>query len=310
MTDNRTLDICVCTFRRPQLSETLTSLARLRLPQGYDVSIIVIDNDHEPSATGCVADFAASSPLPVQYVHCPAGNISIARNGALDASAARYLAFIDDDETATRDWLIKLTDMLETERSDVVLGPVQAIYDRHAPAWMRALDIHSTMPVWVGNTIETGYTCNVLIDRDSPATRGLRFDLALGQSGGEDTKFFSQLNRAGGTIAFAEDAVVLEPVPPSRSTFGWLAQRRFRMGQTHGRLLVEEHGALRRVKNIGAAMAKVIYCAGAAILQAPSAPRRNHAILRGAMHLGAVSGLIGVRELRLYKTDLTGASAQ
>lgn len=302
MTGNRNIDICVCTFRRPQLGETLASLARLRLPRGYDVSIIVVDNDEQPTAKAIVKDFTATSPLPVRYVHCPAGNISVARNGGLDNSAARYLAFIDDDETATPDWLVKLTTTLEAERCDAVLGPVQAIYDRYAPAWMRTLDIHSTMPVWVGGTIETGYTCNVLIDRSRPALRGLRFDIALGQSGGEDTKFFSELHRAGGTIAFAEDALVLEAVPPGRSTFDWLVRRRFRMGQTHGRLRAQDGGVLRRIGNIAAAMAKVAYCAVAAILQLPSAPRRNHAMLRGALHLGTVTGLMGARELRLYKS--------
>ena len=94
------VDICVCTFRRASLVDTLASLMTLDLPGDVEARVIVVDNDTTPSAQTAVTHFAASAKLPVRYLHRPAGNISIARNGALDASDARFVAFIDDDETA------------------------------------------------------------------------------------------------------------------------------------------------------------------------------------------------------------------
>jgi succinoglycan biosynthesis protein ExoM len=123
------IDVCVCTFRRPALAETLRSLAAMRRPAGYKVSIIVSDNDDEPSAKALVEQLAPTLDIPVRYIHSPARNISIARNACLDASRARFVAFIDDDETATEEWLTRLVAAAEASRAEVVLGPVRAIHD-------------------------------------------------------------------------------------------------------------------------------------------------------------------------------------
>ncbi|TIT19010.1 MAG: glycosyltransferase family 2 protein, partial [Mesorhizobium sp.] len=32
----RSIDICVCTFRRPELADTLRSIAALDVPSGFD----------------------------------------------------------------------------------------------------------------------------------------------------------------------------------------------------------------------------------------------------------------------------------
>ncbi len=298
----QTLEICVCTYRRPQLTRTLTSLTGLVRPDGYDVKILVIDNDDQPSAQDIVEQLARTAPLPIRYVHCPQGNISIARNGALTHSKARYLAFIDDDEVAPADWLVHLTAEMEKGDADVVLGPVEADYPDGAPVWMQRTRIHATMPVWVDDKIITGYTCNVLIDRHSPALRDRVFDLSLGQTGGEDTAFFAQVATDGGKIAFSPDALLYETIPADRVSFRWLLRRRFRMGQTHGRLVAKK-GMTARLWAI--TVGKVIYCAGAALLQGVVPARRNQAILRGALHVGALSGLAGGRGLQQYGPEFT-----
>src|SRR5690606_33419483 len=124
--------------------------------EGYRVGIIVADNDEVPSARDLVLRLARELDLPVRYIHCPARNISIARNACLDASRARFVAFIDDDETALEDWLVRLVKAAESSRADAVLGPVRAGYGAEAPRWMRRGDFHSTFPVWVGGEIRTG----------------------------------------------------------------------------------------------------------------------------------------------------------
>ncbi len=295
------VDICVCTYQRPHLSDTLASLGHLQVPEGITASVLVIDNDRTPSAQGVVESI--DLPIPLRYVHCPHANISIARNGALDHSDADCLAFIDDDELASPEWLAALLETQRRHRVDAVLGPVQAIYDETAPRWMRLADVHSTRPVWVRDKIRTGYTCNVLINRRSAALEGLRFDLTLGQTGGEDTTFFAEMVRRGGSIAFAEDALVLEPVPTGRATFGWLLRRRFRMGQTHGRLPGQADTPARKLRLVGLGAAKVVYCAGTALLHAFAPARRNAALMRLALHAGKISAVTGLGLLPLYRPD-------
>ncbi|HEV7249482.1 MAG TPA: glycosyltransferase family 2 protein [Shinella sp.] len=294
------IDIAVCTFRREAVSETLASLARLTVPHGVQLRVIVADNDIEPSARERVA--AARLPMDIAYVHCPAGNISIARNACLDHADADFIAFVDDDETVEPQWLDRLLAEANKSAADVVLGPVRAIYAADAPAWMRRGDFHSTLPVWVGGEIRTGYTCNVLMRLAAPSITGRRFDLTLGRSGGEDTAFFDAVHAAGGRIAFAEEAWVQEPVPANRARFAWLAQRRLRMGQTHGRLLAERHEGFARLTAAALATAKCAACFTSAAAFVLLPVRRNRFVLRGLLHAGAVGGLFGARAIEPYGT--------
>lgn len=292
------IDIGVCTYRRRELEETLRSLGAMTLPQDARVRVQVADNDIEPSARELVYALAASLPFEVIYIHCPASNISIARNACLDHATGDYLAFMDDDSTVSKDWLVELLKTAQVTGADAMLGPVRSIYSAAAPAWMRRGDFHSTAPVSVDGVIRTGYSGNVMLKRRSPRLTGRRFNLALGQTGGEDTEYFAHLSRAGGTIAFAPGAIAYEPVPDHRAKFSWLAKRRFRVGQTHGRLLGQETAS--RLPQLALAAAKTGWCVAMALAFIPMPVKRNRSALRAIMHAGAFSGLIGVREIKQY----------
>jgi succinoglycan biosynthesis protein ExoM len=300
------IDVCVCTYRRLEIEDTLSSLAAMNVPAHASVKVIVADNDDWPSAEEAVEALAAEMPFEVIYVHAPTSNISIARNACLEHATGNFVAFVDDDEEVSRDWLVELVAMAEETGADAVLGPVQSIYSSAAPRWMQRGDFHSTQPVWVKGDIRTGYTCNVLLRRTSPHVEGRRFNLARGRTGGEDTEYFANMRDAGGTIAFAPDALVYERVPDNRARFSWLLRRRFRVGQTHGRLLGEVRTATRIVPQIGLAAAKAGYCFAAAAALAVRPVQRNRYALRGVMHAGVVSGLVGLSELRLYGADTIG----
>jgi succinoglycan biosynthesis protein ExoM len=294
------IDLCICTYRRRELEDTLVSIGALDVPPDTAIRIIVADNDAEPTARDLVYALAAKLPFDVVYVHCPASNISIARNACLESASGDVIAFIDDDSTACPQWLTALTATMTATGADAVLGPVEAVYPANAPGWMRRGDFHSTRPVFVEGEIRTGYSGNVMLRRSSPWLLRRRFSLALGRTGGEDTEYFTQLYRAGGHIVFAPQAVVCEPVPEGRARFSWLAQRRFRSGQTHGRLLGQTQQGAAGLGAVGIAMAKAVYCFAFAAVHAANVQKRNGSVLRGIMHIGVVGGLLGVREIRQY----------
>ncbi|TIV30245.1 MAG: glycosyltransferase family 2 protein, partial [Mesorhizobium sp.] len=144
----RSIDICICTFRRPELADTLRSVAALEKPEGLEIGIVVADNDDEPGAQKLVKALAEELKLPIRYRHAPARNISIARNACLDASVSDFVAFIDDDETASPGWLVELMATADATGAAAVLGPVRAHYRQDTPDWMQKGDFHSTLPVW------------------------------------------------------------------------------------------------------------------------------------------------------------------
>ena len=296
------VDICICTFRRPFVVQTLLSLAKLDVGD-IEIRIIIADNDVSPSAEERVRAAQEALPWPIHYIHAPASNISIARNACLDAARADFVAFIDDDETVSPHWLTSLLDTAAQSGADVVLGPVKAVYDAQAPQWMAMGDFHSTLPVRVGGTIHTGYTCNVLLRRVEPYA-GLLFNLTLGQSGGEDSDFFYRLTDLGGRIVEAPDAVVFEPVPRERAAMKWLVRRRVRMGQTHGMLI---KGA--RLPAMTLAMSKASFCLAMAVVTAASPIKRRQNLLRAMLHIGVVGGLAGVRQAIHYGDARPAVSA-
>lgn len=290
------VDICVCTFRRPFLAETLKSIANLNRDR-LSVRVIIADNDFVPSAAPLVELIARQFPLEITYLHAPEANISVARNACLDAADGTFVAFVDDDETVEPDWLRELVDRAVGAAADVVLGPVQAQYEEGTPVWMRDGDFHSTAPVAVSGEIRTGYTCNVLV-RWNEIARSQRFNPALGRSGGEDTEFFYRLFDLGLKFVEAPAAIVREPVPPSRAGLGWLLRRRLRSGQTYGSRLIAVGEGLPGEFTL--ASAKVAYCLLATLVTLPRPVTWRRNLLRAALHLGVLGGLVRSRQPELY----------
>lgn len=293
---SRTVDVCVCTFRRPTIMDTLASLAKQELLEGWKLRVIVADNDVTPSARGAVERAFSQYGLEGMYIHAPAQNISIARNACLDHATAPYAAFIDDDETAHPSWIANLVNRMRATGSGVVFGRVKAVYDKDAPAWMVNGDTHSTEAFFRNGRIEGGYTCNVLLRRDTVGE--LRFDPEFGRSGGEDTIFFGSLGRGGAFMAYAYNAVVDEPVVKSRVSLKWLVRRAFRSGQSFSVVLRAD--GKNRAWVLVKSVTKIGFCAVAGFVTMWNAVMWRRAYVRGAFHAGVLSGILGRAPLQLY----------
>lgn len=290
-----TIEVCVCTFRRESLSATLASLAAQVLPGAVSLRVIVADNDHADERRAAIVAEARALGIALDYVHAPARNISVARNACLSAASADWIAFIDDDEVARPDWLAQL--IAVRDGHEIVFGVSQAGYpDPATPGWIVAGDFHSNRlsrndPPW------NGYTANVLIDRRFATAHGLRFAEALGQTGGEDTRFFFAARTAGARFGYAPQAIVDEATPLARASLRWLALRRYRAGQIHHLLLREQGGAARGAVT---AVAKAGACLIAALFALPRLPRAAAHALRGALHIGVVAAALGFAPYREY----------
>jgi len=294
------IDICICTYKRTDVVETLRTVAEQEGAAEIKHRVIVADNAERTDARPMIAEAARKLGLDLIYIHAPVKNISIARNACLEAAMGEWIAFLDDDELATPHWLRTLMNEAINGDWDAVLGPVQAVYPESVPRWIKHGDFHSTRPVYIHGRIETGYTGNVLVRRALIERANLRFRTELGRSGGEDVDFFYRLRDAGGRIGFAADAVAYEAVPELRANLPWLLRRSFRAGQTHGaRLSVRARGAARAFE-MTKASAKAVICALGAIAYVPAVTRRNRYLTRAALHCGVVARLFGLSEITFY----------
>jgi len=291
------IDLCICSYRRPEIVETLAAVSRQTQIEPGRLRVVVADNSVHGEGRAWVLYAAAEYGIDLHYVHAPANNISVARNACLDAAGGQWVAFLDDDEIPAPNWLSALLEEATRGHWDAVLGPVTAIYPDGVPPWLGQGDFHSTWPIWTGGKIQTAYTGNVLFRRDLAEMHGLRFRDELGRTGGEDEDFFYRFGDAGGRIGFAPDAVVFERVDRKRANLLWLLRRNFRAGQSHGSRLKRKN---RTFLPFIAAAAKVAICAMGAAVHLASVHQRNRLLIRAALHCGVVARLSGIGEIRMY----------
>ena len=229
--------VAVPSFRRPrQLREAIGSVIA---QDGIDPStyeIVIIDNCPECSADWVVSAFPGQWPA-LRYVHEPRRGYAHARNRAVAEARGQFLAFLDDDETAERDWLSQLLVVLQSTGADAAFGPVRAVYDRanemdrvHLDKiFARQLrlpegsDLRSKhMRLGTGNSIFRMQTC---FDSNT------LFDEAGNRMGGEDTLFIRSLIDRSRLLVWAPQAVVDEHVPAERCQLTVLLKRRFQQGK-------------------------------------------------------------------------------
>ena len=103
-------------------------------------------------------------------------------------------------------------------------GRCSAVYSDAAPGWMRHGDFHSTLPVWVGGEIRTGYSCNVILRRASPALARPPLQTSpSARPAARTPNILPQMYEAGGRIAYAPRALVdrAGAARRARASRGW-----------------------------------------------------------------------------------------
>ena len=290
--------VAICTYRRASIIKAVESVARQRLPPNIAMRILVIDNDATPTAKDMIEDLrdklwwrSSTGTFPARTYRLRAMPLSMRPRRRFSPS-----------------WM-----MMNMRRpigspissrfgqgAEVVFGPCEAIYPNDAPYWLKAGDYHSNRIPRHHRTIDTGYTSNVLVDMEFVRLNGLKFDPALGETGGEDTMFFHALHKRGGTLRYAPKAVVHENVVASRLNLTWVRLRRYRAGQVYAMMLYRfSHRAYRRA--IWTAPVKILACLFMSCLLIFRPAGALWWLMRGAFHVGVLSFGLGAKVHREYR---------
>lgn len=226
-----TIDICIVTYKRPDLlQQLLESLFRQKTEGAFAYSIIVIDNDKEKTAAPIVKEIK-NSGINIVYDNEPQQNISLARNRALQHVTGQYVASIDDDERATDRWLLHLFRATLRFEADVVIGRVISDFPEGTSEVIKKSRVFALPAPPTGSTGNFVYSTNNCLFKSKLLTAGRRpFDPNFGRTGGEDTLFFTRLKKRGIKMVFCKEAVVRENIPSERTTVFWLLKRYFRNG--------------------------------------------------------------------------------
>jgi succinoglycan biosynthesis protein ExoM len=235
------ISICVCTYRRPeQLEQLLKALDQQTTKGLFRFSIVVVDNDESQSARSTVESWVKRTSVSVSYRVEAQQNIAVARNASVAMATGELVAFIDDDEEPSGDWLCTLYQALLEYRADGVLGPVLPKFEEGAPAWAVKGRVFHRPGFKTGTAIHwsiTG-TGNVLVRREVLQELDGPFNPQLG-AGGEDTDLFRRAMARGRIFVWSAEAVCHERVPPERTRVLFQLRRAL----LRGKIAVRGHGA-------------------------------------------------------------------
>jgi len=300
------VNICICTFKRPQLlTNCLESLKYIIIPANVTITVTVIDNDQNLSAKSIVDRFSGAFPFEIYY-HCEERRgIPCVRNRAIQVTLdlnSDYLVFIDDDEWVEPLWLKLLYDFCKAQGGDVVVsGDVISELPDNISEDIRSLFNRKQRET--GAQLDSCATNNVLVPIHVIADLGLRFDETNPLSGGEDTRFFYEAAKSGIVIKKCSEALVHEKVPVNRATIRWLSKRKFSAGTTVSwRKLQDGRTKLSIIlSSVSVIIFGLINCIFMILIG--NRAERNKSWLKVCRSLGVLSGVFGMTVDSYRKVD-------
>jgi glycosyltransferase involved in cell wall biosynthesis len=163
------VSIAIVTKNRPmKLKRCLLSLKK----QSFSIfTILIIDNDNNQSAS-TVTQNKLFKDLKIKYYHAPKLTVPACRNRALKFNKNQYVAFIDDDCVADKDWLKKALETISNTKSKYVLGNTKLLNKQN----IFAIAQHARDSFWKNYNGQLVDTKNLLIDANFFKNKKLKFD--------------------------------------------------------------------------------------------------------------------------------------
>lgn len=241
------VSVVVPTRHRPApLARALASLRAQALPAGVELEIVVIDNSERGEVAGAP---------DLRVAHEPRPGVAQARNAGVAAARGQWVAFLDDDEEAAPGWLAALVEVAQATGADAVFGPISARAEvgeigPFAPYFSRELAVQDGADI---TRLSAYLGTNNSMFRARALNGGATFDLALNESGGEDSLLIERLRRGGARFVYAAGARAVEWAPARRLNWRYVAKRKFLSGQV--RVFVQAMAAPRRWDRVALWMA-------------------------------------------------------
>jgi glycosyltransferase involved in cell wall biosynthesis len=232
------VSIVVCTYNRPDyVSRAIESLAYQTLDRNL-YEILVVDNGNDRSARSSVEMMRKVFPN-LYYHYSSEPGLSIARNLGIRHATGEYIAFLDDDAVACREWLAAIVASFESSEPApaIVCGPVAPIWESPRPAWLKdqSLGIYSVLN-WSSSSrplkpAEWVVGANFAVRKDILDTHG-PFDTHLGRKGssllsGEETALCHRIRSVGHYIQYDPAVAVQHHIHKERLTKKWFYRRQF-----------------------------------------------------------------------------------
>ena len=273
------LTFAICTHRRNALLQrALASLIAAERPPDLTIEVVVVDNSDEGDAAPVIAAAAErarcdANPFLIRGLCAHPANISVARNAALEASDAPWLAFLDDDQHIAPDWFVEARRAIRETSADALFGAIAAQFEAGAQPTsaaqnlftrkLNALEGSALYAYGPHKTRGAALTPGNALFRRATALAQARFDPAFGLAGGEDFDLFCRLQGAGRRFAWRPALRAFEFVPATRCEPSYLRRRFYAGGQVYAAAIagLSRTPRLARWRLRGRALAQALWLA-------------------------------------------------
>lgn len=299
----KTIGVCIPTYKRGrQLHYLLNNLSNQNCSESFKFEIVVVDNDKNMSAKQILDNI--DMDIPVHYYLENKKGVANVRNKCIQVAQLiefDYIAFIDDDEIPSNEWLANLYGSSIKYKADVVFGPVVATYNNKIPAWIIEGGFFDRNRYMTGQNIDYSGAGNVLINLKILKDSDILFDTLFDKSGGEDTDFFMTLNKHRANMIWCDEAIVYEEVAPERAGEAWLIHRAYCGGSNFA--LCEKKHSRSKVKRVVRVLKGLMHFVIGLIkiaLSFNSINKRVKAKMKMNLGLGQVIGSLGINIGKQY----------
>lgn len=185
------ISIILCTYNRAEcLATTLSDFSRVRVPEGGQWELLVIDNNSGDETARVCEEYRQS--LPLRYLFEPRQGKSNALNLGVTEAKGDLLLFTDDDVRIDPDWLTAYSEAAQRRvEIDFFAGRIFPLLEGAAPKWFaeqsRLLLANLTLyfdPGEEERSMESAVGANMAI-RKSAFDCGVSFRSDLGPDGTE-----------------------------------------------------------------------------------------------------------------------------
>lgn len=245
MAKANTLTIAVCTYNRSTSLSRLLNLLQsdLLIPQNWDVSVLVVDNNSTDNTRQVVESSAGQ--LDVGYAFAAKQGLAAARNKAIEIIDSDWILFVDDDVQLVSDWLTQYCQVIDQYSVDFLGGRILLHWDKPKPGWL--IDEDLALLAGVLGKYDLGdqtldYTelevlpcgANFAISRALIERVG-DFNEGLGVIGnvpgrGEETEFFSRAVERGARGYYCGKAVCFHDALVERLTVAYMLKHGYQKG--------------------------------------------------------------------------------
>lgn len=240
--------IVIPTYNRAELlRKALVSIQNLRIPEGCNAEILVIDNNSTDHTSSVASQSHNEGPLLVRHVIEKKQGLNHGRNRGLAEARFEHLVYLDDDMTVDPEWLIGYMKAHDRFSPAAVVGPVEPLYEQPPGEWVTERMLRSVSSAYSqkGEYIilippEQGHElpgCNFAVCREVAIKIG-GFHPALDRSScgmlaGGDSEFGERLARNGHRIAYSPDCKIHHLVSSHKLSKQGLRARWHGLGATN-----------------------------------------------------------------------------